>query len=487
MQLKSHDHLLIKIFESVCDGYDSAAILDRKGQVFHLKYETLADLGTLSPAALTALKYFPLAKGDLVILNDPYSGGTVLSTVSLVTALNENLILIARQGFRPRLNFAQKLDEEGLRIPPTPLATKFQIAVPILDAMSEHPLAPESFKGRLQHFCDKIFATVHKFSHVDTLNSSLLMPQRLEGHLERTRKRMLEVLGDEAQGEASTESELSSGELLKVHLELHADGIKVNFSGTKTSKRMCLTDAASFGAVLGALLAFLQKPIPINGGLLSLIQVESPLGCFLNAKYPSPTFLGMTEGTSFVAQTVLRALKALSPKNEVAEPATLPLMLNFDFGGGQSFFESLPGGAGATSQQNGCDAVHFWVRNRLEPSVEEIERRFPILIRRFGVFEKSGGQGQLRGGHGMTKVYELMAPATLSFLCTQEKIARRGLKGGLDGIAAEIYIVNIHGQKTAIHNPQGQMELSPGNKIFVNSSGGGGYGRSPTGSEPRTS
>lgn len=477
MQLKSHDHLLIKIFESICEGYDSAAILDRKGQVFHLKYETLADLGTLSPAAQTALKYFPLGMGDLVILNDPYSGGTVLSTVSLVTALNENLILIARQGFRPRLSFAQKLDEEGLRIPPTPLATHRHIAQPILEAMSEHPLAPESFKGRLQHFCDKVFATVQKFTHIDSLHGKLLQPTQLEAHLERTRKRMLEILGDEAQGEARTDSELSSGEMVKVHLELHADGIKVNFSGTKTSRRMCLTDSATFGAVLGALLAFLQKPIPINAGLLSLIQVESPLGCFLNAKYPSPTFLGMTEGTSFVAQTVLRALKALSPKNEVAEPATLPLMLNFDFGQGRSFFENLPGGSGATSQQEGCDAVHFWVRNRLEPSVEEIERRFPILIRKFGVHAKSGGQGQLRGGHGMTKEYELLAPATLSYLCAQEKMARRGLKGGLDGLAAEIFMVTAKGEKKLITQPQGQIELVAGDKIFVNSSGGGGFGK----------
>jgi N-methylhydantoinase B len=482
----SANYILIQLFQSVCDSFDSAAVLNRQGEVLHLKYETLADLGTLSLACQTAMKYFPLNKGDLVVMNDPYSGGTVLSTISLVSALNDNLILIARQGFRPQLTLAQKLDEEGLRIPPTPLAQSFQVAEPILDAMASHPMAPEDFKSRLQHFSQKVFKTLEKFEHLERTNPELLKPARLTKYLAQTQSRVLEILSESSYGEANFESELISGEVLKVHLELSSEGLKINFSGTKASTRMCLTDAATFGAVAGALLAFLTKPVPVNSGFLSIIHVESPLGCFLNAKYPSPTFLGMTEGTSFVAQTVLRTLKSLSRKNEVAEPSSLPFLLNFDFGNGKRFFETLPGGSGASSTSAGGDAVNFWVRNRLEPSVEEIERRFPILIRQFGVRQGSGGQGLHRGGHGLTKEYELLKPATLSFLRTQEKFARRGLNGAQDGNPSEIFIVNNTGEKRTLPEAQGHIDLSAGDKVFVSSSGGGGYGK-VTGSEPRTS
>ena len=201
------------------------------------------------------------------------------------------------------------------------------------------------------------------------------------------------------------------------------------------------------------------------------------MGSFLNAKYPSPTFLGFTEGTSFVAQTVLRAIKKLSPQNEIAESAGLPLLLQIDFGSGKRFFESLPGGGGATAYRDGEDAVHFWVRNKLEPSVEEIERRFPVLIKQFGLRKGSGGKGNHRGGHGMTKEYEMISKATLAYIKTQEKQARRGVKGAQDGDPEELFIINSNGEKTVLTSSNGQVDLNIGDRIYASSAGGGGHGR----------
>ena len=196
MLLSFHDNFIARTLGQFVKSFDSAAILDREGNIFALHYETLADLGTLGTAASTVLKYFPMSKKDVVIVNDPYSGGTVLSTLSLVTALNENLFLIARKGFRPRLILAQKLDEEGLRIPPTPLVQNGQINVPILEAMSEHPQAPEFFKERTEEFCQLVLRKAHEFEVLTEREGAFFKLPRLLKHIEATKQRVLEIIAE---------------------------------------------------------------------------------------------------------------------------------------------------------------------------------------------------------------------------------------------------------------------------------------------------
>ena len=132
--------LLRSFFKEALRPFDSAACLTGNGDLIALKYETLADIGTLSASAVSVLRYLPLKMGELAILNDPYSGGTVLSHVTLVTPLSDasssamgaGLFLAFRIGFRPRLVMTNSLEEEGLRIPPTPLAHNRKINLMII-------------------------------------------------------------------------------------------------------------------------------------------------------------------------------------------------------------------------------------------------------------------------------------------------------------------------------------------------------------------
>lgn len=285
------------------------------------------------------------------------------------------------------------------------------------------------------------------------------------------------MTAEESFGETSFECELTSGEVIRLKLELGPEGLQLNFSGTSSSTRLCLTDSATFGACLGALSAFLQRPLPMNSGLFSILHVESPLGSLLNAKFPSPTFLGMTEGTSLIATTVLKGLIKMSHGKDLADAAGLPTMIHLKFSETLRFFENVPGGTGAAINHDGADALHYWVRNSLETSVEEIERRFPLLIRQFGLRQGSGGKGQFRGGHGMSREYELLAPAELCWLHQSVKDPRKGVKGGLNGEPAEIFVLR-KGSKTVLAESFGQIQLQAGDLLYVSSGGGGGFGKS---------
>lgn len=465
--------LIQRILNKALEDFDSGAILNNKGEVLAIKYENLVDIGTLGASGQTVLKYFPLKLGDAIILNDPYSGGSVLSTISLMTPLMKDLYLIIRTGFRPHLTLAQKIDEEGLRIPPTPIATAREVHRPILQAISEHPLAPENLEARITDYLHKIFCIVDQFKTVE----DVFTESSIKNFMTQSKDQCQKLLNEEPYGETTMESRLQSGEVLKLRLEHSSSGLLLNFSGTSASKRLCLTDSATFGACTGAVLAFLQKNIPLNSGLFSLLQVESPLGSLLNARYPSPTFLGMTEGASWVAKTVLQGLNKLSHHKDSADSASMPIMIHMKFADGKKFFDNIPGGTGGSSNQEGSDALHFWIRNSLETSVEEIERRFPLHILQFGLRQGSGGKGQFRGGNGMTREYELLKPAELCWLKDSSHKAQLGSAGGSNGHGAEIYLLR-NGEKKVFQEGFGTIMLEPQDKLFVSSAGGGGYGLS---------
>ena len=469
--------------QTLLSSFDSGALLTAEGEILHLKYETLADIGTLGAAASTVMKYFPLEMGDVVLLNDPYSGGTTLSTMTLVTPLClkhpsiPNLFLAVRIGFKPHFVISNKLEEEGLRIPPTPLTQKFQLNQAVLEAISSHPLCPVGFRERMSEITTKLFHHVDVFSKWMEKRPELYNKNLLKNYIKESHDRILHILSELPHGEIKTETNLENGEVIKLKLELQSDTLRLDFSGTSTSNRVCLTDSSTFGACMGALAAFLEHDIPMNTGLFSILDLATPLGCLLNAKYPSPTFKGMTEGTSLVALTVLNALMSLSPKNKMSLSAVAPTMIGFEFGTGLRFFDSLPGGLGASVNSDGVDALQFWVRNRLQPSVEEIERRFPLIIRKMSLRAGSGGKGQHRGGNGIACEYELLDSAKFSWSLGQRKHTPAGSHGAQNGHPGEITLISADGNKVIIAPSEGTLILQKGDRLVVHSAGGGGYGK----------
>ncbi|GIL18771.1 MAG: N-methylhydantoinase B [Oligoflexia bacterium] len=475
---------LFRIFlDETLSPFDSAACLTAEGEILDIKYETLADIGTLGQGAQTVMKYFPIQMGDVVILNDPYSGGSVLSTMTLITPLilghNQvpDLYLAIRTGFRPQLVISKTLDEEGLRIPPTPLIQGRQINQAILDAMASHPLCPEGLKERLEIVLKKLWARIDAFNDLVTKHPGLCTKAAVKSYLKNSRQVLLDILSELPSGEAKTETKLESGEVIKLRIELSHEAVQFDFAGTTNSKRLCLTDASTFGACFGAVSAYLQKPLPLNSGTFSLFHVTSPLGCLLNAKYPSPTYKGMTEGTSVVASTVIQTLSEIFHTTKVSVYTPAPTQISLEFNSGKRFFDSLPGGVGASANADGADAIHLWVRNRLQNSVQEVETRFPLLIHHIGLRKGSGGKGQHKGGCGLMKEYEILEPAKLRWSIQHRKTPLKGMKGAQAGEAAEIFIKRQNKEKEQITLDEGEVQLNPGDHLIVASAGGGGWGK----------
>ncbi len=447
-------------------GWDSSCLMTKDGELLGLHYETLSDVGTLPQAGQIALQYLKVGPGDLVILNDPFSGGNLLSNLTLIYGMEkacEGLILVIRTGFRAKLNLGDRLEEEGLRIPPTPLAQRGMWMEPILKALVEHPHAPFGAEARIRQ----------TFERAQALSSRIIPPKiSWKEYLEDSRQEFRHFLSEIPQGEARVEQRLSGGELLRLRVEVSTDHVFFDFSGTSPSKKMGLTDAATQGACFSAMAAFFQQTLPLTSACFQHLHVAAPLGSWLNAKYPTPTFRGMTEGVHRVAHLVWQALSDLATQAPAASSLASPTWLSLDFNNGARFFDCLPGGVGASLRIGGASALHLWIRSPLVNSIEQIEAKFPLRILKAEPRAGSGGNGQFKGGDGLVKVYELLEPARLEWIQYSGEV--KGLKGGEAGHRSWLQI----GDESPITGETGSLELKVGARISVSTAGGGGYGKS---------
>jgi 5-oxoprolinase (ATP-hydrolysing) len=151
-------------------------------------------------------------------------------------------------------------------------------------------------------------------------------------------------------------------------------------------------------------------------------------------------------------------------------------MNNVTFGNERfGYYETLAGGAGATPRAPGADAVHTHMTNTRITDVEILERRFPVAVERFTIRRGSGGAGKHRGGEGLVRVYRFFEPLDVSILSERRVFAPFGLAGGGAGARGRNLLI----RRGRVYNlgSKVQLRVEAGDRISVETPGGGGYGR----------
>jgi len=225
-------------------------------------------------------------------------------------------------------------------------------------------------------------------------------------------------------------------------------------------------------------LAFLGEDFLLNEGLYSLMTVTTPEGCFLNARYPSPQFEGVAEASSLLAAAAVHSLASITSSRSTGLNGAVPTILTFEFADGKIYFDGLSGGAGASSDAAGVDGYFLWSLNKLQPSIEEIERQYPLRILQSGIRHDSGGKGSHHGGNGVLREIEIFNDCTFKWLLGHRNTQIKGLKGATGGSASEITILkNGSGEKVSITESHGEIRLQKGDRVTAASAGGGGFGK----------
>lgn len=468
--------------------FPTALWLNDEGEILEIQYSCIEDVGTLPTAAQTAHKYLQIQDGDIVILNDPYSGGSILSSLTLVSCVTLELggkrdcpkfLFASRIYFKPRVRLTDSIEQEGLRIPPTPIVVSGKKNTDLLTILSQHPAAPQDLVERLEVEVERI---QNHFVHVQQAAKSLSMiPNKKfqRAYFKKTKERLLSQLSEHAYGRVKVGWDLEDDAKINLQMELNEKRLEFDFTDTSRSAKWNLTHGATLGACLVSTLAFLGKDIPINNGVFEALQVTAPEGSFVNARYPAPVFLGMTDGVNLIAHMILKAFSKLDRRFKFAQSGLSQCSFEIDFESSGHFFDQLETGAPGTNHQRGPDGLNLWRRSHLQPSVEKVEQRFPLLIRSYAFRHKSGGSGENPGGNGVTKVVEVLKDAQLKWLFSDLMTKPEGVAGGKSASTPEIHIQQGLGKKQKPADrlsTQGQLSVTSGTQVVVHSSGGGGYG-----------
>lgn len=453
------------------------------GMPIYLKYQNLAEIGSLPMVVQTTHQYLQLMDGDVAITNDPYSGGTILSNLYLSIGISSeqkknrqvDLLIVKKVSLKPRIVLGDNIDNEGIRIPPTPLVVNGKLNTDILSAMAQHPLAPAGFEQALRAGIDDIKKLREDFLKMNEVFEIEWSRSFIKEYFKDSQEAMKKFIGQFRSGEQLAELELNDGSQLKLSIEVSDENIIFDFSGCENSRSVHLTHAAALGGCTGALISLSEKKLPINQGIFQCIQVIAPEGSLVHAKYPNPVYFGMTDGVTLLANFVLKAIGNLDKSKRFPLSGSSSYSFNLDFQNGVHFFETLEPGSAASRFKNGYDGLNIWQRSHLEPSIEEIERRFPISIDSCSYRPHSGGDGRYIGGRGVVKSITVKEKCKFTWSINEPNEKPLGMMGGKDAQNADVLIIRKGKEKEALAKI-GSLELNAEDRVIIQSAGGGGFG-----------
>jgi N-methylhydantoinase B len=140
-----------------------------------------------------------------------------------------------------------------------------------------------------------------------------------------------------------------------------------------------------------------------------------------------------------------------------------------------AYYETVAGGAGAGPRGAGASGRHTHMTNTLNTPVEALEAAYPLRVTHYGLWKGSGGSGLHRGGDGIVREIEFLAPARVTLLTERRRLRPYGLRGGSPGRSGRNLLVSKRETKTLA----GKLSLTvpAGTRLRILTPGGGGWGR----------
>lgn len=454
----------------------STALFDPAGDMVMQAEHIPVHLGAM-PAAVAAVLGEDHRPGRSWVLNDPYAGGTHLPDITVITPVFERDDGGALLGFAAnRAHHAdvggptpgsmpadsRTLADEGVVISPQPLD---DAAIDRLAARMRQP-AQRRADLRAQLAANRAgalrLAELARRTGVETLRAA--MAEVLD-YAERRARACIAALPDGTRT-ARDVLEGPDGDLeLTLTATVDGERLLLDFSGSAAQHDgnlncpLAVTRSACYFAVR----VLTDPDIPPSAGAYRPVEVLAPEGSLLNARSPAAVVAGNVETSSRVADLVLAAFG-----HALGQGTMNNLTLgNDDF----TYYETLGGGQGACHDADGPSGVHVAMSNTLNTPVEALELEFPLRVREYALRPGSGGAGAHRGGDGIVRELEALAPMTWSLISERRRHAPPGADGGEPGAPGRNL---LDGQPVAA---KARGQLHPGARLRIETPGGGGHGK----------
>lgn len=474
----------------------SCALFNRRGQLLGQATHIPVHLGSMAYAMVDLVESRDWHPGDMLILNDPYRGGTHLPDITLVApvfAAGELTGFCANRAHHADIGsdapgsmpVSRALAEEGILIPPTLLMQNGDVDETFLRSILQRLTSADTSRG---DFNAQIAANLLGAERLQQLveSTGLARFELQQGNLQSWAQSLVfQSLSAIPRGEYRFEDYLDDdghGHTripIRVTVSVRDDGVGVDFSGTAPQVRGNLNCPmpVTAAAVFYVFRCLMPAHMPACHGALRGVTIEAPKGCLVNALPPAAVAAGNVETSSRIVDTVCGALAQALPGQFAA--ASQGTMNNLAMGSrgprGWDYYETLAGGMGAARACNGRSSRHSHMTNTLNTPVEVLELNYPLRIERYAVRKGSGGSGLYRGGDGLIRQYRFLENARVSLLTERRSIPPWGLEGGQPGKCGrnELDGKALPGKV--------QFSANRGQVLTIETPGGGGYGVDPSG------
>ncbi len=476
----------------------SCAIFRADGEMIAQAAHIPVHLGSMSFAVKAVLEC-EIEDGDVLILNDPFKGGTHLPDITCIAPVlidDKIEFFVASRahhadigGITPgSMPLSMSIHEEGIIIPPSKLYKKGRLNKALFRKILSSTRDLEEREGDLKAQIGaielgekRLKSVIQKYS-LDKIKRASL---ELLSYGERMMKDVIRQIPD---GVYKFRDYLDDDGVGTRNIPIRAvvtiDGEKaiVDFSGSSPQVKGCLNAPLSVTtAAVSYVFQCLAPPeMPLNSGSLRAIKIHAEKGSILNAVFPSAVAGGNVETSQRVTDVVFGALARAVP--EKIQAASSGSMSNVTFGGKNprtggnfAYYETIAGGMGGRFGKNGVSAVQTHMTNTLNTPIEAIERELPIMIDAYSTRRKSGGDGKYRGGDGIVRGYKFLSGATVSLITERRIFAPYGILEGKPGKRGENIL--IRNKKSKKIPPKATFETKKGDILRIATPGGGGWGR----------
>ncbi|NOY67659.1 MAG: hydantoinase B/oxoprolinase family protein [Gammaproteobacteria bacterium] len=479
---------------NIMDRLDfSCAIFDANGHLCAQAAHIPVHLGSMAFAMSSIVSQQEWQHGDMLILNDPYLGGTHLPDITLIAPLfiKEKLCaFVVNRAHHADIGaetpgsmpVTKELSEEGMIIHPTYLLRGNLIDEDLLQGMTDKTKHPRQSRG---DFIAQISANRIGLERLMRLIENMTIPAfekaliKLNDYAQRLSLSMLKGLpcGTYNAEDYMDDDGLGHHQILiKVRVDIHEDYIDVDFDGSaeQVAGNVNCPLSVTAAAVYYVFRCLMPDYTPACHGSFRLIEVKAPQGSILNANYPAAVAAGNVETSTRLVDVLLLALSKAIPDQIPA--ASHGSMNNLAMGSavvGESwdYYETIGGGMGASAKGNGLHALQTHMTNTLNTPLEVLEARYPLRLRRYAIRAHSGGDGQHRGGNGIIREFEFMQPTEVTLLTERRFNTPWGLSGG-EAAASGINLLN-----DTILPPKVSLHVKKGDCLTIETPGGGGWGK----------
>jgi N-methylhydantoinase B len=479
----------------------SCALFNAAGEMIAQAAHIPVHLGAMPLSVQAAIRAADFAESDMLILNDPYQGGTHLPDITLIAPVFADGKLAGFAANRAHhadvggiapgsMPIARELIQEGLIIPPVKLIAGGVLQQGIWDLILRNTRSPWERSGDLhaqiaanQRGVARLAALIAKYGsdEIESYGQALLA---YTGRLTRA------LLAEIPDGSYAFEDYLDDDGIgdqpikIRVTIRIEGDVASVDFAGSdpQAAGSVNAVYAITLSAVYYVFRCLVASEVPNNSGSLRAIEVLAPEGSIVNARPPAPVAGGNVETSQRIVDVLLGALAQALPG---CIPAASQGTMNNTLIGGwdpvrrraYTYYETIGGGMGARPESNGPSTIHSHMTNTLNTPVEAMEYAYPIQVARYEVRDGSGGQGRFSGGDGLRRDLLLQADATASLLSERRRLQPYGLASGQPGARGENVLIR-DGQETPLPS-KGEVELRAGDILSIRTPGGGGWGKAP--------